>query len=146
MPKPNMISGNYNYLGTGGHYKSGLAGLGNVSQGELNNAGLTIGEWQHLMASLNDDAAYGPGGYNTPGLMPASRGLGDPYTIPYVTGNLDTPVGPGMTDYMSSVQAFESSPRPIAINNVSDWLKDNWMMLIAGAGAAMILLPHLGRR
>lgn len=153
MPRPNMISGNYNYLGVGGHYKSGLAGLGNVSKGELDNAGLSIGEWQHLIAQLNDDAAYGPGGYYNEGLhvrpVPIGMGLhrgfqGIGYTIPYML-DMDTPVGPGASDYMSSVQAFESNAnnKPVGIN--AGWFQANWKALVGGAVVAMLLLPK-GRR
>jgi len=167
MPRPNMISGNYNYLGVGGHYKSGIAGLGNVSQGELDSAGLTRSEWQHLLANLNDDAAYGPGGYETPGLVPMGRGMSGLGAIsdsaacsltgmsPDECNALANAYNPG-GNFQQTMQALafhDPSPfySPVGLTNygslnIGQWIKDNWVLLIGGAGLAMILLPHTSRR
>lgn len=161
MPRPNMISGNYNYLGVGGHYKSGIAGLGSVSQGQLNNAGLTISQWQAMLANLNDDAAYGPGGYNTPGLM-KPHGLGaitdsqacamtgmspdecSSLANAYNVGNFQQTIQAlGAKDiqyYNPATGASMLGQSPI------EWLQDNWMLVVGGAFMAMVLLPHASRR
>lgn len=172
MPRPNMISGNYNYLGVGGHYKSGIAGLGNVTQGELNNAGLSISEWQHLLANLNDDAAYGPGGYNTPGLRRAGLGLG--LGLGTLTDDsIRNAVGMSTSDWDATQIMYDSNAgsgewlqtiQSLARNSpsesydptkgihlggglsVTQWISENWMLLVGGMGLAMILLPHTGRR
>lgn len=173
MPRPNMISGNYNYLGVGGHYKSGIAGLGNVSQGELDNAGLTISQWQHLLANLNDDAAYGPSGYETSGLMSATkfplfpkpfgtRGVG---AISDSQACAMTGMSPDECSSLANaynVGNFQQTIQALGAKDIQyynpatgasmlgqspiEWLQDNWMLLVGGAFMAMVLLPHASRR
>lgn len=168
MPRPNMISGNYNYLGVGGHYKSGIAGLGNVSQGQLDNIGLSRSEYQWYLANLNDDAAYGPGGYNTPGLVPARVFPGGLGTISdamacQITGMspdecnaLANAYNPG-GNFQQTIQAaafnsptmFFDPTRGINLGTgqtAMQWIQENWMLVVGGAGLALILLPHTGRR